>query len=217
MKPITLTIGGSSGIGAATCHKLKDEYQVINMSRRKNDEVENIYCDVESYESVKDSFSFCVEKYGKPSILVYSAGWVQPEHLLEIEPETWQKQISVNLTGAFYTTKEFVKVCDKSQNSKIVYISSTSALRPSPGWSAYASAKSGLIEFASCMAEELKPSIKVYCISPGRCDTPLRKILAINEDVSKIMQASDVAQVVYGLLQDPGLLDSQNLIVRKSI
>jgi NAD(P)-dependent dehydrogenase (short-subunit alcohol dehydrogenase family) len=210
-------IGGSSGIGQAICHRLKDEYQVVNMSRRKNDEVENVYCDVESYESVKDSFSFCVEKYGKPSILVYSAGWVQPESVIEIEPETWQKQINVNLTGAFYATKEFVKVYEKSQNSKIVYISSTSALRPSPGWSAYSSAKSGLIEFASCMAEELKPSIKVYCISPGRCNTRLRQVLCPNEDGSKIMQPFDVAQIVYGLLQDPGLLDSQNLIVRKSI
>ena len=135
MKPIALIVGGSSGIGKAICHRLKDEYQVINMSRRKNDEVENIYINVEEYESVKDSFSFCVEKYSKPEILIYSAGWVQPEHLLEIEPEIWQKQINVNLTGAFYVTKMFVKVCDKPQSSnekKIIYISSTAGMRSSP-------------------------------------------------------------------------------------
>ena len=220
MKPIALIVGGSSGIGKAICHRLKDEYQVINMSRRKNDEVENIYINVEEYESVKDSFSFCVEKYSKPEILIYSAGWVQPEHLLEIEPEIWQKQINVNLTGAFYVTKMFVKVCDKPQSSnekKIIYISSTAGMRSSPGWSAYSSSKSGLINFAGTMSDELKQyNIKVYCISPGRCNTPLRKILCPTENGNLIMQPEEPARVVEFLLKQGNSLDGQNIVVSEN-
>jgi 3-oxoacyl-[acyl-carrier protein] reductase len=188
------------------------------MSRRKNNEVENIYCDVESYESVKDSFSFCVEKFEKPEILVYSAGFVEPQGLLEIEPEIWQKQINVNLTGAFYTTQQFAKACDKSLDNRIIYISSTASLRSSPAWSAYASAKSGLNEFANCMSSELKPYVKIYCISLGRCNTQLRDKLNNTEDKSVIMQPFQVALVVENLINDKySLLDGQNIVVRKLV
>jgi 3-oxoacyl-[acyl-carrier protein] reductase len=208
-------VGGSSGIGRATCQALKDKYQVINMSRRKNNEVENIYVDVENYESVKDSFSFCIEKYGKPSILVYSAGWVQPEGLLEIEPETWHKTLDTCLSGAFYTTKSFVKVCDKLRNPKIVYIASTAGTRSQPGWVAYSSAKAGIINFGLTMSEELKSyGIRVYVISPGRCATELRKKLAPNEDPESIMQPYEPASFIKYLLENGQLLDGQNLIVR---
>ena len=60
--------------------------------------------------------------------------------------------------------------------------------------------------------------IKVYCVSPGRCATKLRKRLAPNEDASTIMQPQEVADVICKLIADDECcLDGQNIVVRKKI
>jgi NAD(P)-dependent dehydrogenase (short-subunit alcohol dehydrogenase family) len=216
-KPIALIIGASDGIGLETCRKLKDEYFVINMSRRRNEEVENICVDITDYNSVISAFSMLKNKFGSPQIMVYSAGWVQVEGLLEISYETWHKTLDTCLSGAFYCTQQFAMMCDKSLDNRIIYIASTAGTRPSSeGWSAYSSAKSGLIEFAGCMSLELQPYIKVYCISPGRCNTRLRSRLNNIENKDKIMQPYHVTQIIKQLINDKDkLLDGQNIIVRQ--
>jgi 3-oxoacyl-[acyl-carrier protein] reductase len=210
-------IGGSSGIGSSVVDNLihnKDD-TIINLSRRINKFANhNIYCDVTDYKSVKSSFNEIYRLYGKIDTLVYSAGFVEPQSLLDIDEEVWNKTINTNLNGAFYCTKEFVKIANS--NSKIIYIASTAGIRPQPQWSAYACSKAGLINFGLTMSEELKDyKIKTYILSCGRCATPLRKKLAPSENQSEIMQPEDVANIIKNILDDGKLIDGQNIIVRK--
>lgn len=195
MKKLAIVIGGSSGIGRAICHDLKEDYRVINMSRRPFDEVNNIRLDVEDYTLIKSAFKALVINYGIPDIMIYSAGFVQPQGLLEIENDIWDKTFNVNIRGAFYCTQEFVKY--NKTSGKIIYIASTAGTRPQPGWVAYSSAKSALINFSLTMSEELKnDNIKVYCLTPARCATDLRRRLAEHEDQSKIMQPQEVSKFI---------------------
>lgn len=217
MKPLMVVVGGSSGIGLAICKQFKDKYQVINMSRRKNNEVENIYVDLEDVDSIINAFIELKEKYVEPEILIFSAGFVIPQHIFEIDYDTLIKTFNVNVLSAFLVTKKFIKCGENIKNKKIIYISSTSAERPSPGWSAYSSSKAALNSFSQTMSQELKGLAKVYCISCGRCDTPLRQKLNNTEDKSKIMKSSEVALVIEQLINDDGLLDGQNIVVRKTI
>ncbi len=215
MKKLAIVIGGSSGIGLSTLEKLSDNYIVVNMSRRQVEDYDNIYTDVTCEISVLNSFKVLKEKYGVPSVMVYCSGFVEPQGILEIDNDTWDKTIATNLKGAYLCTQQFVKYA-KNNESKIVYIASTAGTRPQQGWSAYASAKAGLINFALTMSEELKDYlIKVYCLSCGRCATPLRAILAPDENQSGIMQPSEVAELIGYLVSKDNLLDGQNLIVRK--
>lgn len=216
MKRLIVVIGGSSGIGLSVCKILKNEYEVINMSRRSIDDVNNIYLDVANPDSVKNAFKILVDNYNIPYAIIYCSGFVKPQKIFEIDDFIFDKTIKTNLYGAFYCTKEFLKYNNK--DGKIIYISSTAGTRPQTGWSAYSASKAGLINFALTMSEELKScGIKTYCISPGRCNTPLRKTLAPNEDGSKIMQPCDVAGIIYQLINDDGLLDGQNIIVKKEV
>src|SRR5690606_33840484 len=102
---------------------------------------------------------------------------------------------------------------------KILNVASTAGSSARPGWLAYASSKAALISISQTLSEELSEyGILVYCISPGRCATELRKILAPDEDPSTIMQPEDVGDVVYHLLSDTGMcLDGQNIVVRKQL
>lgn len=218
MKNIAIVIGGSSGIGYAIVNKLKENYFVINMSRSKNNLSNNVYLDLEDYNSVISAFSTLFFNYGQPSIMVYSSGYVEPQSIMDIDQKTLIKTININLLGAFYCTQEFIKISDKKKNKKIIYLASTAGTRPQMGWSSYSSSKAGLINFALTMSEELKPyNTTTYCLSCGRCATPLRKILAPNEDYSKIMQPEEVGTLVMNLIKNDNVLNGQNIIVKKDV
>ncbi len=105
----------------------------------------------------------------------------------------------------------------KQNGGKIINIASTAGLTPRPGWSAYAAAKSGVINFSSAVAEELASyDIKIFVICPGRTATPLRKILAPTEDPKSIMQPDTVADtIVFCLTDAANPIEGQPILVRE--
>jgi NAD(P)-dependent dehydrogenase (short-subunit alcohol dehydrogenase family) len=213
MSTISIVTGGSSGIGKEIVKKLLlNGHTVINFSRAKVDFVESYKTDVRDPDSIRRSFVRVLREYGVPGVLVNCAGFVDPKGIFEMSVDNWDKTISTNLTGAFLCTREFAR-CVRNTGGKIVNIASTAGTRPQPGWSAYAAAKAGLINFSLTMAEELRPyNIRVYCIAPGRCATKLRSILAPDEDPKRIMQPDELAEMISNLILYDNLLDG-NLII----
>ena len=74
-----------------------------------------------------------------------------------------------------------------------------------------------MISISQTLSAELAEyGIKVYCVSPGRCATDLRRKLAPEEDPSSIMQPEDVAEVIRNLAGETGnALDGQDIVVRQ--
>ena len=107
----------------------------------------------------------------------------------------------------------------KKNGGKILNVASTAGMTPRPGWLSYSSSKASVISMSQTLTDELSEyGIKVYCVSPGRCATKLRKRLAPNEDPRTIMQPIEVAEVICDLISDEECcLDGQNIIIRKQI
>jgi NAD(P)-dependent dehydrogenase (short-subunit alcohol dehydrogenase family) len=240
VKDIAVVTGASRGIGAAICRRLSEGgLSVARLIRNadyewigENGEIQRKYgFDVAQSGDAERVFSWVESNFGTPTLLINCAGYVEPKSILEMTPEEWDYTLKVNLSGAFYCTQQFVKhlkaanqrqANQENKNSslgrpgKIINIASTAGTRPSPGWSAYAAAKAGLINFSLTMTEELRPyNIKVYCVAPGRCATELRKKLAPDEDQSRIMQPEEVANFVYYLATQDNVLDGQVLTVAR--
>ena len=225
MSNIILIIGASSGIGLSTAQKLaEDERNIIICSSRNIEQkspfigkqnviLKNV--DVVDEKSVHSLCNFISVKYKKIDVIINCAGYVKPLGIFETSLEDWRKTLEVNLTGVFIITK-YGAALMKEKGGKIINISSTAGLTPRPGWSAYAAAKSGVINFSTTMSEELKAyGIRVYCICPGRTATPLRKILAPNEDPMTIMQPQAVADVIQSMMDDcSNVLEGQAIVVR---
>ncbi len=222
-----IVTGASSGIGLETALHLQQKgANVIWCSRNisANEEIKELLrknslalnVDVSDELSVKAFFSKLKSENIKIDGLVNCAGFVEPESLLNTTLENWSKTLSVNLTGTFLCTK-YGTLLMKQNGGKIVNVASTAGLTPRPGWSAYAAAKSGVINFSSAISEELKEyGIKVFVICPGRTATPLRKILAPNEDPKTIMQPNKVAEIIgYCLSGKADLLEGQPILVRE--
>jgi 3-oxoacyl-[acyl-carrier protein] reductase len=224
---VMVVTGASSGIGYCTALKAQEQgWRVIWASRHiesdkqicamcnENSECKNL--DVSSEDSVRDFFRYVKSRYGKLDALVNCAGFVDPQSLLATSLENWEKTIKINLTGTFLCCKNAVQSM-KKRGGKIINISSTAGLTPRPGWSAYAASKSGVISFSEAIAEELAMyNIKVFMICPGRTATPLRKILAPDEDPTTIMQPHTVAKtVLFCLSQEADPMEGQPILVRE--
>jgi 3-oxoacyl-[acyl-carrier protein] reductase len=222
-----IVTGASSGIGFETAILLqKKGANVIWASRNiENDKraIENLKngsrlmnLNVGDEVSVKAFFSKIRSENITLDGLINCAGFVEPESLINTTLENWNQTINVNLTGTFLCTK-YATLLMRNHGGKIINIASTAGLTPRPGWSAYAAAKSGVINFSNAIAEELKDyNIKVFVICPGRTATPLRKILAPKEDPRTIMQPLKVAQTIAYCLKDVAdVLEGQPILVRE--
>jgi len=124
----------------------------------------------------------------------------------------------VNVFAPFMFMRECVKYM-KHRGGKILNVASTAGMTPRPGWLSYASSKAALISMSDTLTAELSEyGIMVYCVSPGRCATKLRRRLAPEEDPSTIMQPEDVAEVICRLVNpSEACLDGQNIVIRKVI
>ena len=208
MRDLVIVTGASQGIGKAIKEKLTPVYEVVGISRRGDYEF-----DLTELDQIPRAFAdICLNKDLK--ILINCAGYVEPKGILEMSTEEVETTLKINLASTIVCTQQFVKY--NKSGGKLINIASTAGQRPSPGWSAYAAAKSGVINFSLTMAEELRDyGIRVYCIAPGRCATELRRKLAPEEDQSKIMQPSEVADLVEMLVEDRNLLANQVITIKR--
>lgn len=215
-------IGASSGIGLEVANTMLNKTNRLILGSRK---IENINfknsgfkknIDVSNEKSVSDFFSFIENEIGVLDSVVNCAGYVNPQNMLETSLFEWEKTLKVNLTGTFLVSKYATRLM-KNYGGRIINIASTAGLTARPGWSAYASSKSGVISFSQAIAEELKfYNMKVFIICPGRTATPLRRILAPNEDPKSIMQPQTVAEIIKLIIN--GNLDSmenQPIMIRE--
>jgi short-subunit dehydrogenase len=224
--------GASRGIGRAIAINMSNNFpdieNIILIARNEEKLKEttalmnpekNIFrysIDLANFHEVEKLIHVIGERFGTIDYLLNVAGYVEPKSLLETTIENWELTYKVNVHSVFVLIKEVVKYM-KNTGGKILNVASTAGMTPRPGWLAYASSKAALISMSQTLSEELSEyGILVYCISPGRCATDLRRILVPDEDQSKIMQPEHVAEVVEHLLSNTGIcLDGQNIVVRK--
>ncbi|MBE3590652.1 MAG: SDR family oxidoreductase [Firmicutes bacterium] len=234
---VVIVTGASRGIGRAIAVELSRAGEsVVAVARTARDLEETLrfmeevrpagsaarhsihIADVTRESEVEALFRGAAERYGRVDVLVNNAGHVDPVGILEMTLENWTHTLATNLTAAFLCTREFVRA-NKRVGGKIINIASTAGLTPRPGWSAYAAAKAGLINFSLTMSEELKPyGIKVYCVAPGRTATELRQKLAPEEDPATILQPAAVGRLVRLLVSPEGdYIDQQTIVIRKPL
>lgn len=232
MKTCVLT-GASSGIGQAVAYKLADckQFEHIALLGRN----ENLYKLKEELESRNISASVWEIDFTKPEdvtellgnlidytksidCLLNIAGYTDPQSLLATSLENMEKTYRVNVFSPFMLMRECVKYM-KNKGGKILNVASTAGMTPRPGWLSYSSSKASVISMSQTLTDELAEyGIKVYCVSPGRCATKLRKRLAPNEDPTTIMQPEEVAEVICNLISDnENCLDGQNIVIRKQL
>jgi 3-oxoacyl-[acyl-carrier protein] reductase len=86
----------------------------------------------------------------------------------------WQRTIQINLLAPAALCRAAAAWMQEAGGGVILNISGGGATSPRPNFSAYATAKTGLVRMSETLAAELKPyGVRVNCISPGAMNTEM--------------------------------------------
>lgn len=201
---VAVITGGGRGIGKAIAVGYANEGAKVIVTARTNTEIESvaaeinnsggkcisICCDVTDEKQVKDMIEKTYLEFGRIDVLVNNAGIGHVRPVYSISIESFEKIISVNLTGTFLCTKHVWQKMKSGGGGSIINISSLGGIVAYPYLSAYCASKWGQIGFSKACSEEGKEcNIRVNVIAPGKADTDIRA--KIPEDKSKMLTAED--------------------------
>nr|WP_220806111.1 SDR family NAD(P)-dependent oxidoreductase [Achromobacter sp. UMC71] len=142
--------------------------------------IEVCAADVTRSSQVSDMVNTCVARYGRIDILINNVGSSEPGGPVEMDEETWDEQMDVNVKSAFLTCKNVLPLMEKQGCGSIVNVSSIAGLRyAGKPQVAYAAGKAALMQLTSTTAVMYAArGIRLNCVVPGLMFTPLVQRLA---------------------------------------
>ncbi len=126
-------------------------------------------CDVTDVGQVEDAVARTVEELASVDILVNNAGTL--DHLGQLEnqsPELWERDLRVNLTGAFNCSRAVWPHMKEREWGRIVNMASVAGTLGGFGQASYSTTKAGLIGLTKTLAlEGARHRITANAIVPG--------------------------------------------------
>jgi 3-oxoacyl-[acyl-carrier protein] reductase len=185
---VALVTGASRGIGAAiakrlardgasvaiTFHSSPDKaLEVVRAIEAEGVKGLAIQADAGDADAVRRAVQQVVTELGRIDVLVNNAGVVTAAPFDQVLSEDFERQLAVNVRGAFVATQEAVK--HMGVGGRVVMMGSVNAdFVPFAGISVYALTKSALVGLTHALARELGPrGITVNNVEPGPVDTDM--------------------------------------------
>ena len=183
MSRVAVVGGGASGVGLAIATRLAKRGDRVTVLDSQTDAVEQAFdhlgvmgrvADVSDRTAVEAALDAVRAELGPVQILVTSAGIDADDAFTTMSVETWERVLSVNLTGTFHCIQAAVPDMVATGWGRIVTISSSSAQSGAPNRAHYIASKGGVIALTKALAVELAgQGITVNTIPPSIIDTPM--------------------------------------------
>ena len=168
-KRVVIT-GGTSGIGAATAQRFREEgCDIAILARRAGPDV--LQCDVSDRAQVTAAFA----RIGHLDVLVNNAGVSYRGPALDISEEQWAEVLATNLSGAFWVAQAAGRLMLAGAGGVILNTASTNALLGYRHYAHYNATKAGLVSLTQSLALEWAPKVRVNAVCPGYVLTPMQK------------------------------------------
>lgn len=205
---VIVIAGAGSGIGAACALAFGRAKQAVALLFHSDEQAAcdllrqieaaggsgvTVKCDVSDDSSVNKGFDAVERSLGVGDVLINSAGINQSGlRVAEMELEQWERLISTDLTGAFLTSRRFVRSLHAAgRGGAIINVSSIHATAVRAGAADYSAAKAGLQRLTETMAlEEAANGIRVNAISPGMILTPMNQRALTDVEYRRTLEAA---------------------------
>lgn len=171
--------------------------------------------DLSVTEEVKTFGEWCLG-FGFPDVLVNNAGQFLPGSVYNEPDGVLEQMIGTNLYSAYHLTRSLVPAMMEAKKGHIFNICSIASHTAYPNGGSYSISKFALLGFSKNLREELKPhGIKVTAVSPGA--TMSASWDGFDIDPHRIMEAADIARMIYAASQLSPMAVVEDIILRPQL
>lgn len=198
-RKVAMVTGGSRGIGEEIAVAMAEAGAAVAPVARSEDALEETIerieasggtahscpLDVTDVAAVEAAFDEIKTELGDIDILVNNAG-TNPffDNARELDMETWNKIISINLTGAFHCAREFGRRIDgREATGALINVASVGGVIALPYQTPYTASKHAMVGMTKSLAVEWAPEIRVNALAPGYVKTEFTKGVRENEPI----------------------------------
>ena len=225
---VAVVTGASSGIGAATAHRLAQEGFEVVVGARRLERLRELAAafggralplDVTDPASV-DAF---VAEVPECRVLVNNAGGAIGLDPIESSADgDWRWMFETNVLGTVRTTRALLPALEASGDGHVVMIGSVAGIEPYPGGGGYNAAKFGVRAFTQVLRLELlgRP-LRITEVDPGMVETEF-SVVRFHGDAERAakvyegvdaLSADDVADCVAFAVTRPAHVNIDQLVV----
>lgn len=187
-KSVVVT-GAASGIGFETTRAFAAEgARVFGLDRDRegckraarllealSDRVEFVIADLSTAEGCHRAIDSVVDSAGRLDVLTNVAGFAEISHFTDITEDSFQRMVSINLGGVFFTTQAAMPhllAC----GGNVVSVASVAGLTGNPYNASYCATKGAVVNLTRALAIEYSQrGVRVNCVCPGSVLTDATK------------------------------------------
>ncbi|MDM7892595.1 SDR family NAD(P)-dependent oxidoreductase [Curtobacterium caseinilyticum] len=188
-----LVTGGSSGIGRAIAGALADAGAHVVVAARTRSTLDDTVATIEQADgsaegvvadlATRSGAHALADAVGDVDVLVNSAGINLRPPMPDLDEDTWDATMAVNLDAPFVLGQRLAPGMAARGYGRIIGISSQQAHRPFAASGAYGVSKAGLEALARSQAEAWSGSgVTSNVLVPGFVQTPLNRRLSTDPD-----------------------------------
>ena len=214
---VAVVTGGGSGIGRATCARLRQErfrLAVLDLDADTASEAAaggiGIGVDVSDPAAVSGAFATVEEVLGPVDVLVNNAGItgsVAAARLHETPLDEWDRVMAVNVRGVYLCSRAALKSMLPRRSGHIITVASVAGMDPFPARAVYSVSKAAALLLArSIAADYAVDGIRSNAVCPGMVETPMTKWRLDQPDlraavearipVGRVAQPEDIAEAI---------------------
>ena len=222
-----LIIGGTGGIGQATCiqlaedgfdvaiHYFKNKAKAVELKKQVEKIGRNavvVSGDIVSLSDVIEMKEKSLRAIGNISIIVNCSTIPVPNiKFVNLEWQDMEAHFNLNIRGSFNLLRAFMPNWEKKHFGKFIALTTLYTEQPKSELLNYITGKAALNGFVKALAFELAPKgIRINLVSPGMVDTPLiadipektRLLSAAQTPLRTLATAEDIAGAISFLASD---------------
>ena len=231
---VVLITGGTKGIGAGITREFMSQgYTAVICARKApgetisvgNQSAHFIGADLKDNDSIAQLFQQIKDQFGRLDVVINNAGGSPAVDAATVSPRFHESIIKLNLIAPLNVAQHANQIMqEQNTGGSIIFIGSISALRPSPGTTAYGAAKAGVLSLVQSLAVEWAPKVRVIAVSPGLIRTEQSHLhygdeagiaaVANTIPMQRLGTPEDVAKAcLYAASSDASYLSGSNILL----
>ena len=212
-----IVTGGSSGLGAAVACAVaaKGGTPVIIDRAAPSNGWDSEIVDLARPREAERAVARVAERHGGVDAVVAAAGTDACGTLAEVDADTWDRVVTVNLIGNVAVVRAALPHLERSRG-RVVMVGSTLGLRALSDATAYCASKFGVTGFTRALAVETQGRVGVSLLIPGGMDTAFfdgRDSKYRPPADARLNDPADVAAAVVFALGQPSGVELRELVV----